>query len=179
MSQSQDIPSSCRLRVFLLGPLEVLTREADGTWKPVEKKQWRDSKPARRVFKRLLAQPGRRLSRGRLQDEIWPNTDFELADRYLYTAISVIHGVIGKERMTTWEASYELAGQAIIWTDIDACGCLLKAAEDQGHTTIQALPLLEQALAYLERGEYLEREEGAWYHSFRAKAEDMLKRCRS
>lgn len=178
MPPEQDIPSSCLIHVSLLGPLEVWKREADRAWMLIEKKQWRDSKPARRVFKRLLAQPGRRLSRGRLQDDIWPDTDFELADKYLYTAISVIHGIIGKQLMKTWEASYELAGQSVIWTDIDACGYLLKAAEDQGHTTVQALPLLEQALVYLERGEYLEREEGVWCHNFRARAEDMLKQCR-
>lgn len=178
MLQDQDIPSSCQVRVYLFGPLEVLKREAGGIWKPIEKKQWRDSKPARRVFKRLLAQPGRRLSRSRLQDEIWPNLDFELADKYLYNAMSIIHGIIGKDLVTTWEASYELAGQAVIWTDIDACEYLLKAAENQGYTAIQTLPHLEQALTYLERGEYLEREEGAWCYSFRARAEDMLKQCR-
>lgn len=178
MQVEQNILSSCCIRVYLLGPLEVLKREADGIWKSIEKKQWRDSKAARRVFKRLLAQPGRRLSRSRLQDEIWPNLDFELADKYLYTAISIIHGIIGKSLVTTWESSYELATQTVIWTDIDACEHLLKTAEDQGYTTLQALPHLEQALAYLERGEYLEREEGAWCYGFRAKAEDMLKQCR-
>lgn len=177
MVQDQDISPCCVIRVFLLGPLEVLKRGADGTWRPIEKKQWRDSKPARRVFKRLLAQPGRRLSRGRLQDEIWPDTDGELADKYLYTAISIIHGIIGKELVRTWEASYELAEQSMIWTDMDACEQLLKVVENQDHTTPHVLPLLEQALTYLERGEYLEREEGAWCYNFRTKAEDMLKQC--
>ncbi|HEU5382253.1 MAG TPA: BTAD domain-containing putative transcriptional regulator [Ktedonobacteraceae bacterium] len=179
MQLEQDIPASALVRVYLLGPLEIWKKDPSGTWKLVPKDQWKTSKPARRVFKRLLAQPGRRLSRGRLQDDIWPDTDFELADKYLYTAISIIHGITGKELVKTWEASYELAGQSVIWTDIDTCEYLLKAAENQGHTTVQALPLLEQALVYLERGEYLEREEGVWCHNFRTRAEDMLKQCRS
>src|SRR6266704_1092708 len=42
----QDIPSSCRLRVCLHGPLEVWKRTADGAWKPVEKEAWGKGRPA-------------------------------------------------------------------------------------------------------------------------------------
>src|SRR5258707_2659695 len=167
------------LRVYLLGPLEVSRRDADGSWKIIEKKQWRNSRPARSVFKRLLATPGRRLSRGQLIDDVWPATDFELADKkYLYTAISVIHGIIGKDLVTTWESSYELAGQARIWVDIDACEQLCKMAENQGSERADVVPVLEEALAYLERGEYLEREDGRWRYSLQTRAEDLLKQCR-
>src|SRR5438874_1554223 len=53
-----------------------------------------------------------------------------------------------------------------------------KEAENQGHISLQALPLLERALALLERGELLEGEDGKWCHAFRKRAEDMLRQAR-
>ncbi len=178
MHLEQGISLSCRCRVYLHGPLEAWKREASGTWKLVEKGEWGKGKPARSVFKRLLATPGRRLSRGKIQDDLWPDLDFELADSYLYNAISLIHRIIGRELVKTWEAAYELAGQDLIWTDIDACEQLLKEAENRGHTSSHALPLLEQALSYLERGELLEGEDGTWVYGLRKKSEDLLRQCR-
>jgi tetratricopeptide (TPR) repeat protein len=66
----------------------------------------------------------------------------------------------------------------VIWVDRDACEALLKAAENRGYMSIQALPLLEQALAYLERGELLEGESGTWVYGPRKKSEDLLRQCR-
>src|SRR5947209_18397925 len=91
-----------------------------------KKKQWRSNRSARSVFKFLCVTPGRRLPRWRLQEEIWASSTSDLADSYLYTAISVIHGIFNKGLIRTWEAAYELAGQSLIWTDIDACEALLK-----------------------------------------------------
>ncbi len=64
MQLEPDIPPSNRLRVCLHGPLEVWKRTDDGTWKPIEKEAAGKGRPTRSVFKRLLAAPGRRLSRG-------------------------------------------------------------------------------------------------------------------
>jgi DNA-binding SARP family transcriptional activator len=178
MQLEQDISLSCRFRVCLHGLLEVWKRNADGTWELVEKEEWGKGRPTRSVFKRLLAQPARRLSRGRLQEDIWPAIDFELADKYLYNAMSVIRGVIGKDLVKTWESVYELADQSLIWVDIDACEMLLKTAEDLGCTSVQALLLLEQALSYLERGDFLEGESGVWCYGLRKKSEDMLRQAR-
>jgi DNA-binding SARP family transcriptional activator len=159
--------------------LEVWKRETSGTWKLVEKAAWGKGRPARSVFKRLLAAPGRRLSRGTIQDDLWPDSEnFELADKNIYNAISVLHRVVGKQLVKTCEAAYELAGQDLIWTDSDACEELLKAAENQGCTSIRAHPLLEQALGYLERGEFLEGESGVWVYRLRKKSEDLLRQCR-
>jgi DNA-binding SARP family transcriptional activator len=161
----QDIPSSCRLRVFLYGPLEVRKRTADGTWKPVEKEAWGKGRVARSVFKRLLAAPGRRLSRGAIQDDLWPEIEnFELADKNVYNAINQIRRVTGKALVRTVETSYEITDQPLIWLDQDACEALLKEAENRGYTSLQALPLLEEALGYLERGELLEGESGTWVY---------------
>lgn len=73
-----------------------------------------------------------------------------------------IRQVTGKTLVRTYETIYEVADQSVIWVDRDACETLLKEAENWGYTSIQALPLLERALAYLERGELLEGESGTW-----------------
>ncbi len=179
MRLEQDIPPSCDLRVFLYGPLEVWKRTADGIWKPVEKEAWGKGRAARSVFKRLLVSPGRRLSRGAIQDDLWPDTEhFELADKNVYNAINQIRQVIGKTLVRTVEASYEIADQSLVWVDCDACEMLLKEAENLGYASIQALPLLEQALGFLERGELLEGENGIWVYGLRKKSEDLLRQCR-
>jgi DNA-binding SARP family transcriptional activator len=177
--KDSDIPSSCRLRVFVHGPLEVWKREASGAWRLVDKDDWGKGRPARSVFKRLLVAPGRRLSRGSIQDDLWPDTEnFELADKNVYNAINQIRRVTGKDLVRTFETVYEMADQSVIWVDRDACEVLLKEAENWGYTSREALSLLEQALTYLERGELLEGESGIWVYGLRKKSEDMLKQCR-
>jgi hypothetical protein len=82
MHVEQDIPPSALVRVYVLGPLEIWKRDSSGTWKLVPKETWKNSKPARSVFKRLLVQPGRWLSRSTIEDDLWPETDdFELATK--------------------------------------------------------------------------------------------------
>src|SRR5581483_2955119 len=157
MQLEQDIPDSALVRVYLLGPLEIWKRDPSGTWKLVTKDKWKNSKPARSVFKRLLVQPGRRLARSTIEDDIWSESEnFELVAKSAYNAISLIRGVIGKSLVTCWEAAYEMASQSLVWTDLDACSALLKEAENRGQGSIQAVPLLEQAIILLERGELLE-----------------------
>jgi hypothetical protein len=68
MQVEQDIPASVVVRVYVLGPLEIWKKDSSGTWKRVSKDQWKNSKPARAVFKRLLVQPGRRLARSTIED---------------------------------------------------------------------------------------------------------------
>ena len=163
IQKNLDIPSSCRLRVFVHGPLEVWKREASGAWKLVDKDAWGKGRPVRSVFKRLLVAPGRRLSRGSIQDDLWPDTEnFELADKNVYNAINQIRRVTGKALVRIFETIYEIADQSVIWVDRDACEALLKEAENRGYRSIEALPLLEQALEYLECGELLEGESGTW-----------------
>lgn len=177
--KDMDIASSCHLCAFLHGPLEVWKREASGSWNLVDKEAWGKGRSARSVFKRLLVAPGRRLSRGCIQDDLWPDSEnFELADKNVYNAINQIRRVTGKALIKTTETSYEVADQSLIWVDRDACDILLKEAENQGYTSKEALALLEQALAYLERGELLEGESGTWVYGLRKKSEDMLTHCR-
>ncbi len=177
--QDGDLPLSCRVRVYVHGPLEVWRRGASETWHLVDKEAWGKGRPARSVFKRLLVDPGRRLSRGAIQDDLWPDIqNFELADKNVYNAINQIRRVTGKALVRTFETIYEIADQSLIWVDRDAYEALLKEAENRGYTSIQALPLLEQALACLERGELLEGESGTWVYGFRQQSEDRLRQCR-
>jgi DNA-binding SARP family transcriptional activator len=176
MSLEMDLPASCRLRVSLYGPMEVWKRDDAGVWQLVEKEAWGKGRAARSVFKRLLVAPGRRLSRATIQDDLWPHSEhFDLMDRTIYNAINQIRHVTGKTLLKTLETSYEVADQSMIWIDRDACNHLLKEIENQGHLSVQALPLLEQACEYLERGELLEGEEGTWVYGVRKKSEDLLR----
>lgn len=179
MQVEQDFPASVLVRVYVLGPLEIWKKDPSGTWKLISKDKWKNSKPARSVFKRLLVQPGRRLARSTIEDDVWSESDnFELTAKNVYNAISLVRGIIGKPLLTCWEAAYEIAGQMLVWTDLDACAALLKEAENQEQGSIQAVPFLEQAVALLERGKLLEGEDGKWCYAFRKRAEDMHQQAR-
>ena len=178
MQLEQDIPASALVRVSLLGPLEVYKRDQSGTWKLVPEDKWKNSRPARSVLKRLLVQPGRRLSREQLADDVWSESDSEPTGTTVYSAISLIRGVIGKPLVKLYVSAYEIAGQTLVWTDLDACSALLKEAENRGQGSIQAAPFLEQAVALLERGELLEGEYGKWCYAFRKRAEDLFRQAR-
>ena len=165
------------VRVRLLGPLEVSRRFPDGSWQAVERKAWDKGTPPRSVFKRLLTTPGRRLSRLAIQEDLWPEASMELADRYLNNAVMVSRQIIGKTLVETIGPLYEIAGQSQVWTDVDACSALVREAENQGCTTPQALPLLEEAFRYFERGKCLEDEAERWCHAVRADAERVQRQC--
>ncbi|MGH2479867.1 MAG: AfsR/SARP family transcriptional regulator, partial [Ktedonobacteraceae bacterium] len=177
MQMEQDIPASVVVRVYVLGPLEIWKKDPSGIWKLLTKDKWKNSKPARSIFKRLLVQPGRRLARSTIEDDVWSESDnVELATKNVYNAISLIRGIIGKPLATCWEAAYEIANQTLVWTDLDACAILLKEAENR-RGSIQAIPLLEQAVTLLERGELLEGEDGKWCYAFRKRAEDLFRQA--
>lgn len=179
MLLEQDIPASVLVRVYILGPLEIWKKDPSGTWKLVSKDKWRNSKPARAVFKRLLVQPGRRLARSSIEDDVWSESDnFELTTKNVYNAVSLARGIIGKPLVTCWEAAYEIAGQTLVWTDLDACAALLKEAENRGLGRVQAILFLEQAVTLLERGKLLEGEDGKWCYAFRKRAEDIFRQAR-
>lgn len=164
--------------VHLFGPLEVSRRAADGSWQLVKKDEWSLGTPPRSVFRRLLTTSGRRLSRSDIEDDLWPEIGIELADRNLSNALMVVRRVVGKDLVETTGPLCGLAAQAQIWTDFDACFALLKKAENHGCFTQEALPFLEEALGYFERGKCLEDEGGKWCHAVRADAERMQRQCR-
>lgn len=178
MLLEEDIPDSVLVRVYVLGPLEISKRDQSGAWKLVTQEKWKNSRPARSVLKRLLVQPGRRLPREQLADDVWSESIAEPTGTTVYSAISLIRGIIGKSLVKLRGSAYEIAGQKLVWTDIDAAESLLKAAENQGHSSPTTLAWLEQALVYLERGELLEGEYGRWCYAFQKRGEDRLRQCR-
>lgn len=169
--------SEC-IRVRLLGSLEVQRRNQDGAWSPVDREAFGRPKHARSVLKRLLAAPGRRLPRGQIQEDLWPELDMSLADSYLYNAIAKIRSAIGRELVSTNDAVYQLAGQALVWVDLDQVEALMRQIEDQGHLSADAIAILEETLGYLKRGPALEGEDGTWCYGLRRKAEDATRKSR-
>src|SRR4051812_26313993 len=98
-------------RVYLFGPLEVLTHTAAGGWQPLAKKAWGDNKHAQSVLKRLLSAPARRVSRGIVQETLWPSHDETLTDKYFHNAISLLYSIFGKTHASRTGSLYGLAGQ--------------------------------------------------------------------
>lgn len=166
------------IHVSLFGPL-ALERgdEATGGWQPVPRRAWGQGSPPRSVFKRLLTAPGRRLSRASLQEDLWPSASQDLADRYTNNALTVIRQVIGPELIETIGSLCQLAGQEVIWTDLDACRDLVRQAERLGTASQVALGLLEDAHRLLSRGVCLEDEAERWVYGVRADAARMQRHC--
>lgn len=153
------------IEIRLCGPLEI--RDAGSG----ELRSLGDGRPQRSALRALLAAPGRRLSRGALIELLWPERLD--ADNVAYAAIRDIRKALGKEHCRSFEGCYEIAGQRQIWLDIDTASELMCQAEN-----CPSPALLEEVLAILERGAYLEGEEGAWCHRHRRRAEDMLRQAR-
>lgn len=171
-----DLPESSRVRVFLLGQMEVWRRSGpEAAWQLIERQVWgnKDRKAATSVLRRLLTAPGRRLSRGRLLDDLWPDRDQESS---LANALSCLRSVLGKDILESSQSPfYGLPPQSVLWVDLDACQQALAQVENaQG----ERQALLEQAEGLLSRGGCLEGEEGTWSYGPRMQAEEMLKRCR-
>lgn len=178
MEDDSERTVTCRVRIRLLGSFEVALLTEQGNWVPVGKEAFGKGKTARSVLKRLLAAPNRRASRGVLQEDFWPEADQALADAYLNNAANAIRHVLGEQLKTVGGTIYEVAGQGHVWVDCDEALTLLKVAEDLGTEQVAAIPLLEEALAILARGDYLEGENGTWCYGARRKVEDALRQCR-
>ncbi len=172
---------SALVRVWLLGPFQVEWRTDAATWETIEKSAWEGSY-ARLLFKRLLCASGRRSTRSELIDDLWPERSLAMAEKYLNNASSKLHHLLREDHLLTTfgprgSAGYELAGQEVVWTDIDACETLLAEAERLGRTSPQALSLLEKASAYVERGGMLEGESGQWVRTIQAEKEVVMRYC--
>jgi DNA-binding SARP family transcriptional activator len=171
--------NSALVHVKLLGVFYVEKRTNQGDWEPIEKTAW-ESSYARPLFKRLLSTRGRRATRSDIIDDLWG--DNPLADRYLNNAASKLDQALGHEGLfrsygPRGSSGYELAGQDLIWTDIDACEALMREAERRGRTLSDALSLLEQAGNYVTRGSMLEGEGGQWCLAVRTEKETVMRRC--
>lgn len=174
--------SAVLVRVWMLGEFRIECREHNATWKAIEKSVWANNY-GRHLLKRLLCSTNRRVARSDLLEDLWPNTPMQLAERYLNSAGSKLRQVFDSEEIIKpyglhGTGGYQLARQALVWTDIDACEALIKEAECSGVVSSAAFPLLEKASAYFERGGMLEGESGQWCLASRSHCETIHRYCR-
>jgi DNA-binding SARP family transcriptional activator len=170
-------------RVFACGAL-LVERWDGATWQPVRLGEWGGSQDPRRLLKRLACSLERHARRGTLLEDLWPDVDPKESGGYLNDAAYKLRAVLrpskGKETLliTADDASsFRLPGQDHIWIDADAALNLLEQAEAAKGTGADPLPLVEQAAAFLSRGEYLEEEEGLWSYGRRATMERAQRGC--
>jgi DNA-binding SARP family transcriptional activator len=176
----RDSPSVL-VRVWLLGAFHAERRQDHKTWKTIEKSALGNSY-ARSLLKYLLCVNKRKASRSDIIDDLWPERELHLAEKYLNNASSRLYRVLPDEGILTpfgshGRTGYELAGQELLWTDIDECEALLSEAERLGRTSSQALPLLEQASRHFERGSMLEGESAQWSLASRAEKDAVMRCC--
>ncbi len=175
-----EMESSPLVRVWLFGPFLAEYRDQDGTWKAITKAAW-EKGYCRSLLRRLLCAHGRRAARSMLLDDLWPDhPEPALPDQYLSDAVCTLRKVLPIPRVLPREGmgtSYALPDQSVLWTDSDAFQALLKEAEQMGRTSASAVPLLEQASIYMQRGEFLEGQSGLWCYSRRATIERMQYNC--
>jgi DNA-binding SARP family transcriptional activator len=170
-------------RAWLCGSFR-LERRVGSVYTMLDTKEWGGHSSPRTVLKALICAPRRRASRGTLLAQVWPEADGEQASRDLNVAISrlrkILRPVEEQECLTTENDSlgFSLAGQSVVWVDADAALMLLKVVERLGHCSLEAVPLLEEALHYFNRGAFLENDEGEWSANQRAIMERGRYRCR-
>ena len=131
------------------------------------------------LCKALLCQPGRQAESAWLLEQLWPEAEGDLAATYLYNAAYTLRQTLPKGMLLTHKAtqSYQLAGQDRLWVDADAALALMAEVEARGHTTAEALPLLEQAAQYFRRGRFLAGVEETWVQARRMHLETMKERA--
>jgi DNA-binding SARP family transcriptional activator len=180
-SEQKSVPF---FRVWLCGTFRAERRVGD-RYEVIQTTEWGGSTHPRQLLKALLCCPGRQGRREALIELLWPEMDFEQAVRNFNTATTKLRAVLRPARdqesllVTEDDASvYRLADQQLLWVDADAGVALLKEAEQIGRTQPEALPLLEEAAAYFNRGTLLEGEEGLWVAGRRATLERTRYRCR-
>ncbi len=185
--ETSEAPSSPYFRIWSCGifRVETLTDTASLTYEPVRTAKWGGSTYPRQLLKALLCCPGRRARREALIDMLWPECDPDQARAKMNTGTTKLRSLLRptKERVllvTEENASiYSLAGQTLLWVDAEEALALLKEVERIGRTVPQALPLLEEAASYFNRGIFLEGEEGMWVHKPRKSIEEARYRCRT
>lgn len=171
-------------RIWLCGTFRV-ERRVGATYEAVRTAEWGGSRYPRLLLKALLCRPGRQAPRETLIDLLWPEYPSEQGVQYLNTATTKLRGVLRPTKehssllLTENDATvYRLAGQEHLWVDGDEALAILKQVEQYGRTCPESLPLLEQVNGYLNRGAFLQDEEGLWVTGRRATVEQACYRCR-
>lgn len=176
----KDMPSVLA-RVWLLGPFLVERRSHNSTWETIDKTTWNKYCYAHLLLKRLLCSSERKAERTNLIDDLWPASEpTESVERYPSDAAYHLRKVLTFPNILKTfgnNSGYALADQSLIWIDVDACETLLKEVERLGRFSAAALPLLEHADKYLQRGGFLEGQPGEWCYPRRTAVERMQYRC--
>jgi DNA-binding SARP family transcriptional activator len=180
-------PIAPYFRVWSCGLFRVEAQRgtAPVLYEPVRTAEWGGSNYPRLLLKALLCCPGRQARREVLIEMLWSQCEAGQASQNLNTGATKLRSLLrpGKEQESLLiteknASSYSLEGQRFLWVDIDAVTALLKGAEQVERTSAQALPLLEEAAKYLDRGTFLEGEEGWWVQKQRKSVKETRYRCR-
>ncbi|MGH2507023.1 MAG: AfsR/SARP family transcriptional regulator, partial [Ktedonobacteraceae bacterium] len=173
--QQQVMPA---FRVFLCGGFRV-ERRTGTCYEALHTVEWSRSNYPRLLLKALLCCRGREARREALLDMLWPDGDGEQAVQYLNSATTKLRKVLESLLITESDATvYRLEGQETLWVDVDAAFAVQKDIEGQGRTSLQALSLLETAVALFQKGTFLQDEEGQWAATRRATVEQTRYRYR-
>ncbi len=180
----RNAPSLPHFRIYLCGVFRAERRVGE-RYEVIQTTEWGGSTHPRQLLKALLCCPGRLGRREALIEVLWPEMDFEQAVRNFNTATTKLRAVLrpakGQESLLVTEddsSVYRVEEQPLLWVDADAGIAILKEAEQMGRMQREALPLLEEAAGYFNRGTLLEGEEGLWVAGRRATLERTRYRCR-
>ncbi len=183
-NEGKEVLSSPYFRIWTCGAFRV-ERRIGSSYEAVRTAEWGGSSYPRLLLKVLLCCPGRQARREALMERLWPEAELEQAAHYLNTATTKLRKVLqpakGRASLLTTEDDYRLyrlEEQHLLWMDAGEALSLLTQVERLGRTSLQALPLLEQAASYLSQGVFLEEEEGLWASSHRAIVDQACYRCR-
>ncbi|MBV9690328.1 MAG: hypothetical protein JO202_11540 [Ktedonobacteraceae bacterium] len=173
----QSIPFSPSFRIWLCGAFRV-ERRIGTSYEVVRATEWAGSSYPRLLLKALLCCPRRQARRDALLEMLWPDADPEQAIQYLNTATSKLRKVLesskGQASLLRTEDDYRLyrlAGQPLLWVDVDAALTSLRAVERMEGTTSAVSSLLEEALGYLDAGPFLADDDGLWLSQRRGEVE--------
>lgn len=175
--------SSPLFRVYLCGSFQMECRVGT-VYEPLSLKAWGGSHDPRRLLKRLLCSPRRQVRRGELLEDLWPEVDPDVSRGYLNDAVYRLRGALSpakgaKSLLITANNHSSLAvpGQEILWVDADAALAVLAQAEVVEREGADPVSLVQEASRLLERGQFLEEEEGLWAHGRRATIERTRHGC--
>lgn len=146
------------LRIFALGSLRVYRDE-----KLLFDESWRN-KPAKTIFKLLLTHMGRRYPKDVLAEELWPETDPDVAANRLRVAVHELRKMLGEggrknggpTHIAQQEGAYYFDSTSLTWTDVGAFDQAATkgrelAAEGRAEEALHAYQVAEA----LYLGEYL------------------------
>lgn len=146
------------LRIFALGSLRVYRDE-----KLLFDESWRN-KPAKTIFKLLLTHMGRRYPKDVLAEELWPETDPDVAANRLRVAVHELRKMLGEggrknggpTHIAQQEGAYFFDSSSPAWTDVSAFDQAATKGREQAADgrTEEALHAYQVAEA-LYLGEYL------------------------